>query len=205
MWSPRLVLLVLCVTVVFPVLAAGAQESFEDKNRFCPLVSPELAAAIADDIKGEGRCEVRCSGCGCKGGPGFRETSSEQCVSWKDLISKCGPPPHSLCTAECEPVKPNCPGRAWIKEVARDAKLAVQFIEGKERPQKQKKSKKKLDNQSEPPPSSLQDDASTFACAGKKTCKEMSSCAEAKFYLAKCGASHLDGDGDGRPCNKLCP
>ncbi|MFA6188789.1 MAG: DNA/RNA non-specific endonuclease [Sulfuricurvum sp.] len=41
-------------------------------------------------------------------------------------------------------------------------------------------------------------------CEGKKTCKEMSSCAEARFYLTQCGVSRLDGDGDGMPCEKLC-
>lgn len=41
-------------------------------------------------------------------------------------------------------------------------------------------------------------------CGSKRTCREMSSCAEAKFYLAQCGVSSLDGDGDGTPCEKLC-
>jgi endonuclease G len=41
-------------------------------------------------------------------------------------------------------------------------------------------------------------------CEGKKTCKEMSSCAEARFYLTQCGVNRLDGDGDGMPCEKLC-
>jgi endonuclease YncB( thermonuclease family) len=41
-------------------------------------------------------------------------------------------------------------------------------------------------------------------CNQKRTCKEMSSCDEAKFYFNKCGLSHLDGDGDGVPCNSLC-
>lgn len=43
-----------------------------------------------------------------------------------------------------------------------------------------------------------------FQCSGKRTCKEMGSCAEARFYLTQCGVSHLDGDGDGTPCEKLC-
>lgn len=43
-----------------------------------------------------------------------------------------------------------------------------------------------------------------FSCAGKKTCKQMVSCAEAKFYLAQCGVKSLDGDRDGTPCNSLC-
>jgi endonuclease YncB( thermonuclease family) len=44
-----------------------------------------------------------------------------------------------------------------------------------------------------------------FKCGAKRTCREMASCAEARFYLAKCGVKSLDGDGDGRPCASLCP
>lgn len=43
-----------------------------------------------------------------------------------------------------------------------------------------------------------------FSCRGKRYCREMGSCAEAKFYLHKCGLSRLDGDGDGVPCEKIC-
>jgi endonuclease G, mitochondrial len=46
--------------------------------------------------------------------------------------------------------------------------------------------------------------AASNECNGKKTCKEMSSCAEAKFYLNNCGVTRIDGDGDGIPCEKLC-
>lgn len=41
-------------------------------------------------------------------------------------------------------------------------------------------------------------------CKGKRTCKEMSTCEEAKFYLDNCGVTKIDGDGDGTPCEKLC-
>jgi endonuclease G len=41
-------------------------------------------------------------------------------------------------------------------------------------------------------------------CRGKRTCKEMSSCEEAIFYLNNCGVTKIDGDGDGMPCEKLC-
>lgn len=43
-----------------------------------------------------------------------------------------------------------------------------------------------------------------FTCAGKKSCKQMLSCAEAKFYLSRCGVKSLDGNRDGVPCNSLC-
>lgn len=43
-----------------------------------------------------------------------------------------------------------------------------------------------------------------FTCGGKRLCKEMDSCEEARFYLTKCGASRLDRDHDGTPCESLC-
>ena len=41
-------------------------------------------------------------------------------------------------------------------------------------------------------------------CGEKRTCKEMVSCAEARFYLVECGLGRLDGDGDGVPCEGKC-
>lgn len=41
-------------------------------------------------------------------------------------------------------------------------------------------------------------------CNAKKHCSEMTSCEEAKFYLANCAVNILDGDADGVPCEKLC-
>ncbi|SUA36320.1 nuclease [Neisseria zoodegmatis] len=43
-----------------------------------------------------------------------------------------------------------------------------------------------------------------FVCGGKRFCKQMTSCAEAKFYLNQCGVTRLDRDGDGRPCESIC-
>ena len=43
-----------------------------------------------------------------------------------------------------------------------------------------------------------------FTCAGKRYCREMTSCEEAKFYLTQCGVGSLDGNKDGVPCGKLC-
>ena len=43
-----------------------------------------------------------------------------------------------------------------------------------------------------------------FACEGKRYCREMTSCAEARFYLSRCGVSRLDRDGDGVPCETIC-
>lgn len=43
-----------------------------------------------------------------------------------------------------------------------------------------------------------------FSCDGKRFCRQMTSCAEAKFYLNQCGVTRLDRDGDGRPCESIC-
>jgi hypothetical protein len=46
--------------------------------------------------------------------------------------------------------------------------------------------------------------ASGFTCGAKRYCREMTSCAEARFYLSQCGLSRLDGDRDGVPCESIC-
>jgi len=46
--------------------------------------------------------------------------------------------------------------------------------------------------------------AGDFACGAKSSCREMRSCAEARFHLADCGLAALDRDADGVPCESLC-
>lgn len=46
--------------------------------------------------------------------------------------------------------------------------------------------------------------SSGFSCGAKQYCREMTSCAEARFYLNQCGLARLDGDRDGVPCETLC-
>jgi hypothetical protein len=41
-----------------------------------------------------------------------------------------------------------------------------------------------------------------YTCGGKIYCSEMTSCAEAKFYLQNCPGTKMDGDNDGVPCEK---
>lgn len=48
------------------------------------------------------------------------------------------------------------------------------------------------------------DKASHTGCGHKKTCRQMESCKEARFYLEHCGVTSLDGNHDGIPCAKLC-
>ena len=47
--------------------------------------------------------------------------------------------------------------------------------------------------------------AASFSCGGKRYCREMASCAEARFHLQTCALATLDGDQDGIPCERrLC-
>jgi len=41
-----------------------------------------------------------------------------------------------------------------------------------------------------------------FSCDGRVYCSQMTSCEEAKFFLAHCPSTKMDGDGDGIPCEK---
>ena len=43
---------------------------------------------------------------------------------------------------------------------------------------------------------------STFSCEGKTGCHQMDSCEEALFYLHNCPGTKIDGDNDGRPCER---
>lgn len=187
----------------------------EDAARLCPLVPEKLVGLIAKQAEGQARCEIRCEGCGCKGGPGYRKNT--KCVGWSELIKECGPPPHARCSAECEPVVAGCSGRAWIKDLATKAGVTVQFAKGEKRDKSAEgngrtKRKTSIEAGAARPAQlkdSLQADVfgeggSAFTCAGKRRCGEMESCAEAKFYLSTCGVKSLDGDRDGVPCNALC-
>ncbi|MDE2370234.1 MAG: excalibur calcium-binding domain-containing protein [Burkholderiales bacterium] len=41
-----------------------------------------------------------------------------------------------------------------------------------------------------------------FRCDGRTYCSQMSSCAEAKFFLSNCPGVKMDGDHDGIPCEE---
>jgi endonuclease YncB( thermonuclease family) len=41
-------------------------------------------------------------------------------------------------------------------------------------------------------------------CGEKRFCKEMTNCAEARYFLNECGVKQLDGNHDGTPCEALC-
>jgi hypothetical protein len=42
--------------------------------------------------------------------------------------------------------------------------------------------------------------SSSFKCDGRTHCSQMTSCAEATFFLRNCPNVKMDGDGDGIPC-----
>lgn len=42
----------------------------------------------------------------------------------------------------------------------------------------------------------------TFACDGRTMCSQMSSCAEARYFLQHCPGTKMDGDHDGVPCEQ---
>jgi cold shock CspA family protein len=47
--------------------------------------------------------------------------------------------------------------------------------------------------------------SSPFSCDGRTHCSQMTSCAEATFFLKNCPGTQMDGDGDGVPCERqLC-
>jgi len=44
--------------------------------------------------------------------------------------------------------------------------------------------------------------AAAFRCDGRKYCSQMTSCAEATFFLKNCPGVEMDGDHDGVPCEQ---
>ncbi|MDM0075864.1 excalibur calcium-binding domain-containing protein [Variovorax sp. J2P1-59] len=42
----------------------------------------------------------------------------------------------------------------------------------------------------------------SFRCDGRTHCSQMTSCAEATFFLKSCPGVKMDGNGDGVPCEK---
>ena len=43
---------------------------------------------------------------------------------------------------------------------------------------------------------------SKFTCDGRRYCSQMTSCEEARFFLAHCPNTRMDGDHDGVPCER---
>lgn len=45
-------------------------------------------------------------------------------------------------------------------------------------------------------------DSGSFRCDGRTRCSQMTSCAEAKFFLNNCPNVEMDGNHDGQPCEQ---
>ena len=44
--------------------------------------------------------------------------------------------------------------------------------------------------------------AATFRCDGRTHCSQMTSCAEAEYFLRNCPNTKMDGNNDGEPCEQ---
>jgi cold shock CspA family protein len=49
-------------------------------------------------------------------------------------------------------------------------------------------------------PGQLTSPLSSYSCDGRTMCSEMTSCAEATYFIRNCPNTKMDGDGDGVPC-----
>ncbi|WP_146908347.1 cold shock domain-containing protein [Arenimonas daejeonensis] len=43
-----------------------------------------------------------------------------------------------------------------------------------------------------------------FQCDGRTHCSQMTSCAEARYFLKHCPGTQMDGNNDGEPCEQQC-
>src|SRR5262249_6449561 len=84
---------------------ADAWASYDCKARSTTVRGSEamiraflVAMTIAPLLVGAVDAQI-CSGCGCRGGPGYRGPDGN-CVGWKALDRICGRPPTTRCTPE---------------------------------------------------------------------------------------------------------
>jgi hypothetical protein len=81
---------------------------YDAKTRSDDVSPPAQPAARILRWTGFFGSACRCTGCGCKGGPGWRGPGG-QCVSHASLTKECGSPPSSRCTYEG--ARQVCPSR----------------------------------------------------------------------------------------------
>lgn len=53
-----------------------------------------------------------------------------------------------------------------------------------------------------PPVLNTQPAASAFSCDGRQHCSQMTSCAEATYFINNCPSTKMDGNNDGIPCEQ---
>ena len=58
------------------------------------------------------------------------------------------------------------------------------------------------DSPSESPSLPVSPPHAEYACDGRVYCSQMTSCDEAKYFLAHCPGVKMDGDNDGIPCER---
>lgn len=51
-------------------------------------------------------------------------------------------------------------------------------------------------------PTRAQPSSASFKCDGRKHCSQMTSCAEATYFLRNCPGVKMDGNNDGVPCEQ---
>lgn len=96
------------VVIVGSVLSLLNSQAARSQSAACAVFDKDRAKAMAAIRQKQPECSVRCRGCGCKGGPGYRNNDG-RCVSYNSLIKECGPPPHTRCRPECEEPVVTCP------------------------------------------------------------------------------------------------
>jgi hypothetical protein len=168
----------------------------------CLQVTPAVMKAHE---KSSARCPASCTGCGCNGGPGYKDAKG--CVGFKDIIRRCGQAPHKDCKAVCRMVQPACfaYGRAWLAANEKALNLVLSWTPAPvDVDDKDSGSDVPLREPDVPLQSDQVDAAAEFRCGEKHTCGEMSSCDEAKFHLTQCGLHRLDGTKTGVPCKAIC-
>jgi hypothetical protein len=76
---------------------------------FLGILGRGFLAGVGLTLRAQPAQAAACSGCGCKGGPGYRGPNG-RCVSWDALAKTCGTPPTTHCKGERvnvrEPVPP---------------------------------------------------------------------------------------------------
>ena len=87
----------LFVGVAFLCIALGAAGGYLMSRNDKQIAQPEPVLSVSK--KGSGTDVCRCQGCGCKGGPGWRDANGH-CVGKRNMTERCGSPPSTRCTYE---------------------------------------------------------------------------------------------------------
>ena len=98
------------IIFILIVLLVSTHSSWAQSIDECVIATSTEAKRLAQIGRSEADCPAGCSGCGCRGGPGYRNSKNE-CVGYSNLVSDCGPPLHNKCAKECYPAPPKCPKR----------------------------------------------------------------------------------------------